>query len=445
MDDDHLKRLVDYLLHSDGLEVERLDVEIKAIEHLNAKGPYMATIAKAVMALGNHGGGSIVTGFIRKADGKYEEQEVAPEVWESWEQTRLHDALARFIDPVPEVKLAIMEGKLSKHPCILIPPHGKVPFVCNFNGDGLSVGRVYIRKPGPKSEEPSSASEWEPLLRRCLLSDKDDLVIAMRNIIQPPPTVSEGVEIADKFREKIQSADRRFEELLAKADSPVAKKQFGRLVVAYQLLPTGSPISLRSLRDAIHQSQIRASGWPFWMVQDGSDADPRPKGQALESFAISSGIWNGVDYWYAEPTGFFYATRALMEDMDDRFPASPPSLLEWNWPIKEIGEVILHATKVATYLGITAEQIRLFVQYKGLEGRVLWNASPTRIAGPFRRYQCHISEWSRYVEIPMPVSHETLPETVRSILGPLYEQFDLFEMPVHAYVRELATLTRRSG
>lgn len=113
------------------------------------------------------------------------------------------------MDPVPEVDLFFEKGKAFLHPVISVPSHGRTPIICIRNSEHTRHGAVYIRKPGPKSEEPSNISEWSPLLRRCLLTDSEDLASTFRAILAPPKaTVEAGL---DAFREPTATADERTE------------------------------------------------------------------------------------------------------------------------------------------------------------------------------------------------------------------------------------------
>lgn len=429
-DVERLKAVMDHLTLGDWTEVERLNVEVKGIQGFDSRSEFMAQVAKAVMALCNYGGGVVVLGFTRNEDGQYVEEKIEPDVLSRWEQTRLHDALSRFMEPVPEVELTLMEGKISKHPVISVPPHGAVPVICTLNGEVTKAGRVYIRKPGPKSEEPLSPLEWQPLLRRCLLADKQDLVTTMRNVIQGVQ-LSASKETVDGFHEKVAKADRRFEELRAESTALQARKPFGRWTMAYQLLPEPTSLSLTELRRITELAQVPGMGRPIGWVVSEQDGCPRPWGSALEAWII----WGGLDYWLAEPSGFFYATRSFIEDVGILDVPSGHTVLEWNLPMWRVAEGILHAVRMASHYRIPQGQIRFLARFKGLKDRVLWNAEPTKFVGPFRDYVCHIDEWSKEIEFPYPLPPENLSDVVRSLLEHLYEQFDLFEMPYEAYSR----------
>jgi hypothetical protein len=51
------------------------------------------------------------------------------------------------------------------------------------DGKKLSAYRVYIRRPGPASEEPKTVEEWDRFFERCLQNRRAELLEAMRPIM----------------------------------------------------------------------------------------------------------------------------------------------------------------------------------------------------------------------------------------------------------------------
>ena len=70
-------------------------------------------------------------------------------------------------------------------PFVLVPGGERVPVMCRRDADGIiQKQQCYIRKPGPKSEEPFTAAEWRTLLDRCIRTGRDDLLEAIRIIVE---------------------------------------------------------------------------------------------------------------------------------------------------------------------------------------------------------------------------------------------------------------------
>ena len=413
-------------------EAEHLDVEIKGAGRLDSP-EFAALVAKAVMCLANHGGGILILGF-RRDHQTYVEDPLAHDVLETWEATRLHDMLQTYMAPVPECALGFEDGNVSPHPVILVPSHGTTPSVCIRDSPSTRRGAVYIRKPGPKCEEPYSPSEWAPLIRRAMQFDREELISIIRQIV-PPRT--EAPPAQDEFKQSIEAGDGRFAELY-RSDPRMSNLSFGRWVTAHQLVPTPPPVSLTRLSEILQHSKGTETGWPIGIFLTRDDQRPRPHGQTIEAW-ISSRVWSrGLDYWYAKPTGFFYQTRAFEEDLELQPGAT---VLDVTLPIWRMGESMLHAARMAQNYGTPVEHIRLYSRYQGLADRVLWSHRPE--FDLFDRYVSRSDVWSNEINVPVQFDRERLATMLHQLLTPLYEQFDLFEMPLDAYRNELRRMLER--
>jgi hypothetical protein len=154
---------------------------------------------------------------------------------------------------------------------------------------------------------------------------------------------------------------------------------------------------------------------------------------------IWSEVWHrSLDYWYARPTGFFYQTRAFEEDLELQPGAA---VFHVTLPIWRMGEAMLHASRMAQNYGTPVEHIRFYSRYQGLADRVLWTPRPEFEL--FDRYVCRSDVWSNEINIPLEFDTERLATMLHQLLTPLYEQFDLFDMPLDAYRNELRRMLER--
>jgi hypothetical protein len=71
----------------------------------------------------------------------------------------------------------------------------------------IAQNRCYIRKPGPRSEEPQTREEWRVLLNRCVLAQREDMLDAIRAIVTGRVEVAPGLPTAEKaFAEFVDAA-----------------------------------------------------------------------------------------------------------------------------------------------------------------------------------------------------------------------------------------------
>ena len=74
-----------------------------------------------------------------------------------------------------------------------------VPVMCRRTYEEIiNQHRCYIRKPGPRSEEPFTAEEWRGVLERCVQARRENMLDAIRFIVHRPasPAPTEAVRNA---------------------------------------------------------------------------------------------------------------------------------------------------------------------------------------------------------------------------------------------------------
>ena len=158
MDDDE-RRLTDLLREPR----ESLDVEIKGWLDIQNNGEHKAVLAKAMIALANHGGGFIILGFEETADDVVPAQD-KPESLSLYNQDTINGIVHRYAEPPFHCAMAIKEGPgtREKYPIIVVPGVKRVPIRSKRpgpNGRGIEQNVFYVRRPGPRSESPQAGQE----------------------------------------------------------------------------------------------------------------------------------------------------------------------------------------------------------------------------------------------------------------------------------------------
>src|ERR1700704_5005707 len=94
----------------------------------------------------------------------------------------------KYADPGVQCRVHHRASAASRerYPIIAVPGGHRVPIRAKAgspDGKKLSAHRVYIRRPGPASEEPKTAEEWDRFFERCLQNRRAELLEAMRPIM----------------------------------------------------------------------------------------------------------------------------------------------------------------------------------------------------------------------------------------------------------------------
>jgi predicted HTH transcriptional regulator len=184
---------------------EAPEIEIKGWLDLIKKEEHKASLAKALLALANHGGGFVLIG-VRESDADIAGAPVRPATLAAYTQDQINGIVHSYADPPFHCAVYLVPGRDGAvYPIISVPGGQRVPVRARRDGPGKTIVQqhaVYIRRPGPKSETPQSAREWDELFARCLAARRDELLDRVRDLLSgaasAPPEITQA-EVLDRW------------------------------------------------------------------------------------------------------------------------------------------------------------------------------------------------------------------------------------------------------
>lgn len=414
---------------------EDLGVEIKSWLDLTNKDD-CAKLAKAIIALANHGGGFIIVGMRETEAGQFEEAPGRPVTLAGYKQDVIARIAATYAEPAMQVAVYQVDAGGGVFPIVQVPGGHRVPIQAKKGSPDqktLLVGRVYIRRPTPESAEPGTAAEWRELIDRCVRATRDDLLDAIRGILDgretqslPPP--SEEALLA-------AWADDGLERWTARAPiTPTMVKLLppGFYRVAYKLVGPMTPIEAPELLEAINSATTRHTGWSPWWVPTREGIKPYVKDGAVECFLGGDDPRRVVDdpahadFWRVSPTGEAVLIRGFDEDSyPDRM--KPGTVFDVTLPVWRIGDCLLQAAKFAAAVGRPDAEIVFSVKWSGLAGRSLTHVEGRRLID--EGYVAQQNTFDRATTVRADQVADSLPEILFEFLKPLYALFDFFQLP----------------
>lgn len=441
-------RLADLLLDPR----EALDVEIKGWLDLAGSEEHKATLAKAILALANHGGGYIILGF-DETDTGVAPASKRPVTLDCYSQDAINAIVQNYAEPPFHCSVHHVAHPMSGvHPVIGVPGGHRVPIRAKRAGPNNQVVQqhaVYTRRPGPKSEQPLSARDWDELFARCLDARRDELLDRIRDLLTGKPSAdnSVGLPRLDQWAaDSLNIWQKRLETL--PADSP-SRCPHGFFTFAY-IFDSVKRLGFAQLRDVLRDAPS-LTGWNVWWVPTRHAISPSIVDGAIE-------CWLGgdtsehqdtrdashSDFWRVSPDGFAFLLRGYQEDGEHaaRAGIKPGTVIDVTLPIWRVGEALLHAA----YLGsrLDASAVSFSARYTGLSERRLtqwtdpmsyaWAAGTSKedtVAG-----SAHVS---------LEEIGANLVEIVQSVLSPFYERFDFTRLPAEVVQHELNKLRKRAA
>lgn len=228
---------------------------------------HKAKLAQAMIALANHGGGSVLVGFTERDDGSFTPGTSRPADLNAFTTDVINEISRTYLNPPIHCTVRQVAHPVTgiSFPVINIPGGHLTPVIAKRGGpqgqSSLSAGRTYIRRAGPCSEEPQSPEEWRDLLDRCVRAGREELIDRIRLIVAGQPIQAPATNAGQGLDLWIEAATARWQELLAEfpAAHP-AHFQRGHYRFAYQLDGDFPPATLATLSRAIGEAEVRHSG-----------------------------------------------------------------------------------------------------------------------------------------------------------------------------------------
>ncbi|BBF82615.1 putative DNA binding domain-containing protein [Asticcacaulis excentricus] len=424
---------------------EDLAVEYKDWINLTTN-EHKAVLAKAAIALVNHGGGFITIGFAETAAGLTSNERPAaiPEIT----QDAVNAAIQRYATPAFHCRMFNVTHPVTGivHPVISVPPTLTVPVMSKRDCNNvINQARCYIRKPGPKSEEAHTPEEWRDLLNRCLRAGRDDMLDAIRAIVSGR-VEPQGVEADNRARliDFCTLSKARWEELIADlpADAP-SRMPLGRYELGFALLGATPLPGLGVTQDALDNARrIKLTGWSPFLRMSTPGWEPYPHDAYVEAW-VGRPVGDRIrqpahaDFWRVSPEGMLYTVRGYAEDSLERY--APGAVFDVTLPVWRVAEALLFARRMAeAFEGVDA--IAIWCKFSGLAGRAL--VSMTGDQPVFGDDVCRTPEIVLEGQATLVQIDDTLVEVMQQLLSPLYERFNFFRLEQRLVEGETAKLLR---
>ncbi len=407
-----------------------------------------AVLAKAAIALANEGGGIIVLGMREaEAHGRALNSLPRPPEMPRYTQDIINAAINRFADPQFHCELAFAEFPDTghEHAFVVVPGGLTVPVMSIRGCEGvISSQRCYVRKSGPRSEEPFTSEEWRKVLERCLHARRESMLDAIRVIVQghgAPQLIQQTEQNA--LLQFCDSARARWQALVADlpADDP-ARMPFGRYEIAFEFVGVVPANSVTELRARMEEAaRIKHTGWSPFVMLTREPFSPKPVSGNVEAWIVEPNEPRDSahsDFWLAHPSGKLFQVRGYDEDSSERF--APGEIIDVTLPIWRVGDAMLFASRLARLFDHNDPDIVVQCRYEGLRNRRLDSLQRLRTFSYHRI--CANDSIELQARANAREMDENVVEVLHQFLKPLYEQFDFYELNLDMVRREIEQLRR---
>ena len=438
---------------ADLIQLLALPTETLTVEHKGwldfSHNHHKATLAKAAIALANEGGGIIVLGTREDiTQGGALGSHRRPDEISRYSLDDINGVIRRFADPEFHCELMFAEHPITKieHAFVIVPGGKTVPVMARRGSDGeIQAHRCYVRKPGPRSEEPHTAEEWRGVFERCLQARRESMLDAIRVIIQGHGEIAPVPPTAKALLLDLVTASRaRWQSLIAPLPADdAARMPHGHYEIAFSILGVEPAPTLKELLRRMEEaSRVKHTGWSPFVHIHRPPYEPRPVDGMIEAWIGDPSGDRQIkrdpshcDFWRAHPAATFFRLRGYDEDSSDDM--KPGTAFDVALPIWRVGETLLFAARIARLFGENPE-ILMVCYYNGLRNRSL--TSRTGFLDFWDNQVCADDTATLEVKVAAQQIEDNLVEVLHPMLQPLYERFSFFELDARLVTQEVERL-----
>lgn len=434
---------------------ESLDFEVKGWLDLNdneARG----LVAKALIALENHGGGFLLIGFT-EIQGRLAPDVKRPPDLRQYITDEINAILMKCAEPAfhAHVTFQTFPETGEEFPLIQVSGASKVPVRSRSatpNGT-LRQNVYYVRRPGPASEAPMDGHEWDSLIRRCVLNQRVEIIEVLRSFI---PTVSPGnLQTLIDERAALNNFDSdsflRWSSInKALTDDHPSKIKDGWFSFSCQIVGQSKEIQPPEILVAIERLR-RYTGWPVFVYLHQPESEPYLKDGAIEAslVALKKPSPAHADFWKIHPEGFFYLLRGYQEDClatltEARNARAPGTGLDLTIPVWRVAEFLLRSEELARNMFADGFSMLIRCEWHGLQGRELFVFNPRRLL--LDGHRCKAVSVVTEAKLTQDAITDLLPDAVMQLTSSLYQHFGFFQPQAQFYEEEIERMkTGRTG
>ena len=403
---------------------EELNVEVKNWLNGLADKPDKAALAKEIIALANQGGGCILIGFDDTKTG-FREAEPQPNEKHAFTQDAIASVVDRYVTPPCQCRVELYARKDSKvqHPVVMVPGDARVPLFAS-RGDAdrnLETARVYIRRPGGKSEQPRTQDDWEKLIARLVEARLSELLDTS------PDEQDAGSDLKRWQTASLDAWRQKIEEF---AEDDPRRFQSGYWTVSFRINSFHCE-GIRALKTALDKPIPYSSGWPPFATRIYSDF--RSEGEIITAYPDEpSSSLEAHQYWRMSTDGKGFMLCPMQEDTsgcEDDAERHPKIRAFYSIsPNYRMVEVLKFIEMMAKEFGDTASTFQLMVTYHNAKGRVMRGDGKFFEDRPYPKFVCHSESLGNSIEARVEDIETRLVDLIWKLLAPVYVQFGFMEL-----------------
>ncbi|MCE0497329.1 MAG: ATP-binding protein [Methylacidiphilales bacterium] len=424
---------------------ESLSVELKG--WLNPKtAQHEAKIAKALLALRNQNGGTLILGIDGNTLSVDATNPKPADVRLTYHADEIQMIVSRYASDIFPVEVHFIEHQGETYPVICVPAGVKTIVAAKqslLDGGKLLVKehQVYVRtlnSNGTVSTSEARHDDWEGILEICMDNREADVARFLRRYFGDRDVKSAlqalGTSLEDRLFKLQQGSFQRFNAIVNHAEQQIPTNAGWWDVAAIIEGKVPERRCNSEFRNLIIRNNPRYTGWPLWVDGQGikyargqeSPVDNfwecalvKPPVEGMGNLAIRN-----IDFWRISPIGEMYVLRFLEDDLLPVERGVPPlTVLDFAIVTWRTTEALLVPLAFAKAMGCDPDacSINYRFSWARLKDRGLTCWSDMRRAMYFGK--AGQESIHTLVKVPLSVAPAAIAPYVHQVVVPLFELF----------------------
>lgn len=290
-------------------------------------------------------------------------------------------------------------------------------------------------------------TEWDALIRRCVLNQRSDIIDLLRSFI---PSVAPGnlqtlVDERAALNQFVSDSFGRWSAInnsLPNEDS--SKIKHGWFSFSCQIVGQSKGLTAPQILQSVERLR-KYTGWPIFVSLHQPENKPYLKDGAIEASLtrLKQPSPAHADFWRIHPEGYFYVLRGYQEDdlqtlAETRKARAPGTGLDLTLPVWRVAEFLLRSEELGRAMFEDGFSLLVRCEWSGLAGRELFMFNLRRMLSD--GHQCAADDVVTEGSFPQAAITDVLPDVVKHLTADLYQHFDFFQPPEKFFDEEIALM-----
>jgi len=192
---------------------------------------------------------------------------------------------------------------------------------------------------------------------------------------------------------------------------------------------TDSTWGVQELLKFAENAECHNTGWPVGVSLTKPELAPYATEKGIEVVIPGTPTMPLFDYWSLKKNGDFYFIRTYQEDEQQTMTNTGKNVFWFDTQIWRVSEILLYCLNLSKELQLNfSNKVDIFVNYYGLDSRVLSCNDPMRFWRDDDMYLCKSAKFEKHISLSTDTLKLDYKETIYDVFKELLFYFGQFPL-----------------